>query len=125
MQCFSQVVANLMNLTMLIVMLSLWFPLHGTNLAARCCIISNLWINDCWCESHMATIFDRWKHVLLGEVDNDEGFHTGILEGGLLWCKLSACGVPMTNFYSITLPISGVLIQPVQEFYTLCMYSHL
>ena len=44
--CISQVVANLMNY----VIPALWFLLYGlfeTNLATRCSIISNLWINDC------------------------------------------------------------------------------
>jgi len=103
--------ANLMNLTYQLYV----FLLHGlfnTNLAAWCCIISNLWINDCWCRSHIAEQYSinesTCKHAPLGEVDNDGGFYIGILEDSLLCCKLSVCGVSMiTYYYSITLPSRG------------------
>ena len=82
------------------VILSLQFFLQGlfkTKHAARCCIISNLCINVCWCESQIEeqysidgkTINFVCKHVPLDVVDSDEVFCVRIPVVNLLCCRVS------------------------------------
>ena len=93
------------------VILSLWFLLHGlfnTNLAARCCIISSLWMDVCWYGSHIVE-----QYSMDG---NNIPWHCFISEFSVSFCitfrkKTCSCGSQVGHIWVTSRLLCGLVGQ--------------